>query len=578
MDTPEPSINLDSIEDDSPKVGSFFAPEETARLFISPALQQRLDLIDHLLEFGRQIVVLSGPGGSGKSRILDHLSAAKRANWCLIRLTATAETDEDALLEVLVHAMDIPVEDAKGVTLADMAHVGVEALARTGRVAVLMVDDAENLPPAAVAALTRLAHSPEGRAELKVLLAADLDRGALLETLQRADPYTGLVHIVEIPRLLEGQIREFIDHWLMASGRIPAQIFTDDDYERIATLTDGLPSNVLTLARQTLTERERMEHVPAAKPGAAPGQVTRSQVNIIFVALAIIALGGGAWWANQRPLEAPTGTETVELEPLSPPMAEERPSLIPPPAEAVVSVTPPGSIDPIAEAEPTGLPADVAITEPPAPASGGVMAEVPVASGTPVSPPESGLPQDPQTGLPPGVELSGAAPAPQAVEPLASTPAPVQSPEPVPAAPSAESPPAVAAAEPAAALKAPDAQPASIPTSSIKAPAADAPAPRPAPAAASARGLMGKPGTTHTLQLLGLSTRARAEAFRRERGITGQSEILESRLNGKPLFLIVYGSYPSRAAAQAALNKLPNSLSDTQPWARSVSSLRSVVR
>jgi DamX protein len=89
---------------------------------------------------------------------------------------------------------------------------------------------------------------------------------------------------------------------------------------------------------------------------------------------------------------------------------------------------------------------------------------------------------------------------------------------------------------------------------------------------------MSQPGTTHTLQLLGLSTRARAEAFQRERAITGRSEILESRLNGKPLFLVVYGSYPSRAAAQAALNKLPDSLSDTRPWARSVSSLRPVVR
>jgi len=568
LDTPEPSINLDAIEDDSPAVKSFFAPEDTARLFISPTLQQRLDLIDHLLEFGRQIVVLSGPGGSGKSLILDHLSAAKRANWCLVRLTATADTDEDALLQILVHAMDIPLEDATGVALADMAHVGVEALARTGRVAVLMVDDAENLQPPVVAALTRLAHSPEGRAELKVLLAADLDRGALLETLQRADPYTGLVHIVEIPRLLEGQVREFIDHWLMASGRLPAQFFTDDDYERIATLTDGLPSNVLTLARQTLVERERMEHVPAITTGAASGRVTRSQVNIIFAALAIIALGAGAWWANQRPLEAPTGSETVELEPLSPPMAAEPSPLDTLPADDLSAAAPEAQTGEVADTEMTsGLPVGDSVAEATASASSGTPAEIPVTSGAAGSATESGLPQDPQSALPPGVELSNAAPAPQAIEaptpPLTGGP----SPESVPAAPVPEASPPVAAVTPEPVVASP------TPAPTVK-PAA----PQPAPAAASARGLMSQPGTTHTLQLLGLSTRARAEAFQRERAITGRSEILESRLNGKPLFLVVYGSYPSRAAAQAALNKLPDSLSDTRPWARSVSSLRPVVR
>ena len=571
MDTSEPSINLDAIEDDSLPVKSFFASEETARLFITPTLQQRLDLIDHLLEFGRQIVVLSGPGGSGKSLILDYLAAAKRANWCLVRLTATAETDENALLEILVHAMDIPVEEATGVALADMAHVGIEALARTGRVAVLMVDDAENLQPPVVSALTRLAHSPEGRAELKVLLAADLDRGALLETLQRADPYTGLVHIVEIPRLLEGQVHEFIDHWLMSSGRIPAQLFTDDDYERIATLTDGLPSNVLALARQTLVERERMEHVPVPTPGAVGGGVTRSQVNIIFAALAIIALGAGAWWANQRPLEAPTGTETVELEPLSPPTAAESSPLAEQPS--VPATTPAAQTEPVADAQVMpGLPDEEVATASGASAIG-APAEVPLASGAPAA--ESGFPQDPQAPLPPGVELSTATPAaPQASEAPTPPPIGVPSPQPLPAPQSPEGSPPVAAVTPSPAVE----SPAPAPEVTSPTPAIKPPAPRPATAAASARGLMGKPGTTHTLQLLGLSTRARAEAFQRERAISGQSEILETRLNGKPLFLVVYGAYPSRAAAQAALNKLPNSLSDTRPWARSVSSLRSVVR
>ncbi len=559
MDTSGPSINLEALEDDTAEVKSFFAPGRAHRLHVGPALQQRLDLIDHLLEFGRQIVVLSGPSGSGKSAILDHVAGAKRANWCLVRLAANSDTDERALLEVLIHAMDIPLTEAEGVSPLDMARVGIEALQRTGRVVVLMVDDAENLQASAVGALTRMAHSTEGRAELKVLLAADLDRGPLLETLQRADPQTGLVHIVEIPRLLEGQIQEFIEHCLLSSDHASVDALTEDDYERIATLTDGLPANVLELARQTLVERERMQHVPPPPPRTSGGGIKRAQINLIFAALAVIALGGGAWWANQRPLEAPTGTETVELAPPEPTV---------PALPTAADVAP---LEGLAPGTELAAPTDPSVPTPLPPAG-----ETATTAVEDASVPAVAVASTADETLPPGVELAETPePAPPAV---AATPEPTATvAEPVVAVPP---PAAPAPAEPVAAAPAPVPPP--TPAAPERAPAPVAATPAPAPTQStqgtSARGLMGKPGTTHTLQLLGLSTRARAEAFCRERGISARSEILESRLNGKPLFLVVYGAYSSRAAAQAALKALPGSLSDTRPWARSVSSLRGVVR
>ena len=80
------------------------------------------------------------------------------------------------------------------------------------------------------------------------------------------------------------------------------------------------------------------------------------------------------------------------------------------------------------------------------------------------------------------------------------------------------------------------------------------------------------------MQLLGLSDRAKAERFVRERGIAAQASILTTRLNGRPFFLIVYGAYPTRAAAVAAMGQLPAKLKDTQPWVRSVGSLRSALK
>jgi DamX protein len=47
-----------------------------------------------------------------------------------------------------------------------------------------------------------------------------------------------------------------------------------------------------------------------------------------------------------------------------------------------------------------------------------------------------------------------------------------------------------------------------------------------------------------------------------------------SELSGKPRFGVMYGDYPTRAAASAAIRELPKSLRANQPYPRKVARLR----
>lgn len=567
----EPIAPIDAL-DAVPAVRAFIDADGSQPLFIGPALQQRLDLIEHLLEFGRQIIVMTGGEGSGKTAVLDHLADGQRPNWCLVRLDAQAEAGPDALLEMLVEALEIDVGEAVGPELEGRVRARIDALERAGKVVVLLVDDADQLQPEAAQLLVRLAHTEEQRAELRILFAADPGRAPLLDILQQANPQPGLVHMVELPPLLDDQVREFLRHRMRVAGFDPEEYFTGNDYERIAALTDGKPANVMALARQTLVELERLG-LGAQRPQETSRGLTRMQVNLAFAALAVLAIVGGAWWANLKPMDAVT-TERVELDPLGPAPAE--PIM---PLESSSTAT--GSLpEPAPMAQP-GQTEAVATTPPDAePALGLPGTEstaVPLTEATVPAPAES--PPEP-TALPPAG--SEAPDAPAAAEAVTTLPPPTgEAPATAEVAP-APGAPATAAPEPAP-IPAPEVVAPPAPTPAMAAaPAKPKPvAPKPAPASApprSATGLLDQPASAHTLQLLGLSDRAKAERFVRERGIAAQSSILTTQLNGRPFFLIVYGSYPSRSAAVAASRQLPATLKDTKPWARSVGSLRSALK
>ena len=76
-------------------------PEQGQLPFIeSAALRERLDLLHHLLEFGRQIVAIRGPEGSGKSRLLEAWAQETGPRWKVIRLSGDEPTDTNSMLRM----------------------------------------------------------------------------------------------------------------------------------------------------------------------------------------------------------------------------------------------------------------------------------------------------------------------------------------------------------------------------------------------------------------------------------------------------------------------------------------------
>jgi septal ring-binding cell division protein DamX/type II secretory pathway predicted ATPase ExeA len=90
--------------------------------------------------------------------------------------------------------------------------------------------------------------------------------------------------------------------------------------------------------------------------------------------------------------------------------------------------------------------------------------------------------------------------------------------------------------------------------------------------------LLDMPTANYMLQLMGGLDEQRVRDFVKKYIAQLPLTYFETRLNGKPWFVVVTGSYPDKVTAVAAIQKLPAELQRQKPWARSVSSIQADIK
>lgn len=95
-----------------------------------------------------------------------------------------------------------------------------------------------------------------------------------------------------------------------------------------------------------------------------------------------------------------------------------------------------------------------------------------------------------------------------------------------------------------------------------------------APAASSGHGAWyaSQPGSNYLVQILGTRVEKNAQALVQQHG--GNYRYFAKTHEGKPLYVVTYGNFASRAAAVAAVKSLPASLQAGKPWVRSLASIQ----
>ncbi|MDQ3581202.1 MAG: AAA family ATPase [Pseudomonadota bacterium] len=496
--------------------------EGSERFYLkTQALGPRLDLIKHLIEDSRLLLYVIGERDSGKSALLDEILAMARDGWRVARIQANAMLDPLALLRDLTQALNPGVRgqdrDALLAALEDLLAASTD----TRFVPVVLVDDAHELSEEALKLLFSLAIPPRGGSpaasreahRFRIVLFCEPEIDTVLKAQGLAAVSPPVAHVVDLPPFTVEDTRAYLAERLSRVGLAALLPLDTGVADRIHQDARGLPGAIDAVARETLW-RGQGQPSPARDPVPAPD------------------VGRGSPWAAVRKHGWRLYTAAAVLAVATGFIAYE-------------------IVNPTDEVRPE-------------PASGVVPLEVPPPKTTrPSAPVPSGpAAEDGRAGTPqpkPADRSPVAVPGPN--QPPAATPRAVER---VPER-AVETPPSEAV-DPASVK--PQAAPATPPEQQTK---RGDQAGR--VAAAGSSWLRAQPADAYVLQLIGSANRDTVSGFMGRHAFGAKAAWVTTQRNGQDWHIVVYGPFPDRGAAHAAIGSLPPEVRALRPWARRISDI-----
>ncbi len=482
-----------------------------------------LGQLHHLARYSQLLLVVTGPHGSGKTLLRQALVAStNKQSVQSIVVSARGAGDAASVLTQVAQSLNLNTLEVPAM-LAQIVQLGL-----TGQEVYLLVDDAEQLDESALEALLALAAgTADGRPHVFLF-----GEPSLIAGLEQFSAGQELFHVIELQPYSLEETREYLALRLEGAGK-GIQLLTNDQIADIHENSDGWPGAINQVARDTLIEAMIASRSSVKRPAMG---FKMPKKHVLAISAVVVVAVAAAWLIPSRDGKAPSTTEQAQL-----PMGQGQPT-------AAQSNNGNPSVEFNGSTQSLPMNGQQPVMRGPLAESTGMGDGDETGAAVNTSPqPPTVTTTAPPAGVPAG--------APAAVAPT-PTPAPARQ-----AAPVATTKPApVTAAKPA---------PAPAPTVAAK------PAPAAAAAAKPAAGgswYAGQSPSNYVVQILGTSNEGAAQAYVKEQG--GDFRYFKKTLQGKPLYVITYGSFASRDAAVAAIKNLPAKVQAGKPWPRTVASVQ----
>ena len=494
-----------------------FAPRVPGFKFFPAQRKPVLGQLHHLARYSQLLLVVTGPEGSGKTLLRQALVAStNKQSVQSVVVSARGAGDAAGILHQVAQTLNVARPDV-GSILAQVVQ-----LALTGQEVYLLVDDAEQLDESALEALLALAAgAPEGRPHVFLF-----GEPSMIAGLEQLSPDEERFHVIELQPYTLDETREYLAQRLEGAGA-GIELFSAQQISDIHESSEGWPGTINQVARDAMIEAMIASRSAVKRPSMGfkmPKKHVLAIGAVVVVAVAAAVLIPGRGKAPVAP-----GAEQTQLGQAAPnggakPSVDFAGSSQPMPLP-LVGQSQPVMRGPLAEAAgdmPEGDDGGV-------PAVDGGVASPPTVTTTA---PPVGVPSGPAPVATPAPTVATAKPAPAPVAKPAPTPAPAAKPVVKPV----EKPVVVAKAAPGGSW------------------------------------YSSQPANNYVVQIVGTSSEASAQNVAKELG--GDARYFKKSLNGKPLYVVTYGNFPSHAAATAAIKNLPAKTQAGKPWPRTVASVQ----
>lgn len=263
--------------------------------FFAPQRKSVLAQLHHLARFSGQMLVTTGPEGSGKS---------------ILRQALVASSNKDAVQSVVMTARDVNAEAALLATVAqaigaqERSAAGIltrgEQLYQTGMQLHIVIDDAQLLQPQALQTLVDISQAG-GKSAPRVFLFADERLRAPLAELDVPEK-SQWVHVIELQPFSLEESRDYLGQRLEAAGQ-GIELLSDEQVAQIHRQGGGWPGGLNEAGRRSMLA-EMDEQAPVVRERKESVLPVRSLVALVLVGLGVAA----AWMMGDR---TPEPTRTV---------------------------------------------------------------------------------------------------------------------------------------------------------------------------------------------------------------------------------------------------------------------------
>jgi putative secretion ATPase (PEP-CTERM system associated) len=221
--------------------------------FESGTHRKAMAYLGYGLAQGEGFIVVTGEIGAGKTTLVGHLMATvDPARVHAIRLVST-HVEGDDLVRLVAQAIGIETEHAEKAHLLGRIEAFLQDRARAGQKVLLIVDEAQNLPIAALEELRMLSNfQAGGHSLLQILLLGQpefrdsLNAPALEQLRQR------VIATHHLSAMDAEEVGPYIEHRLKCVGWGGNPQFSKEAYAKLHAASQGLPRKLNTIATRAL--------------------------------------------------------------------------------------------------------------------------------------------------------------------------------------------------------------------------------------------------------------------------------------------------------------------------------------